>query len=82
MQLVKQFLSERVKLVFLHLPLIVGYNLRKFGVTLSGRNYIMCRSILAAASLGEVAGLTPVSVRQVKSKDSLAQMIETRYFVW
>ena len=55
--------------MFLHLPSIVGYNLRKFGMTLSGRNYITCRSILAAASLGEVAGLTPVSVRQVKSKD-------------
>ena len=47
----------------------MGYNSRKFGMTLSGRNYIMCRSILAAASLGEVAGLTAVSVRQVKSKD-------------
>ena len=55
--------------MFLHLTLKVGYNSRKFGMTLSGRNYIMCRSILAAASLGEVAGFTPVSVRQVKSKD-------------
>ena len=55
--------------MFLHLPLIVGYNLRKFGMTLSGRNYITCRSVLTAASLGEVAGPTPVSVRQVKSKD-------------
>ena len=82
MQSVKQFLSDRVKLVFLHLPLKVGYNSRKFGMTLSGRNYIMCRSILVAASLGEVAGLTPVSVGQVKSKDGLAQMIETMYFVW
>ena len=42
MQSVKQFLGDRVKLVFLHLPLIVGYNSRKFGMTLSGRNYIMC----------------------------------------
>ena len=55
--------------MFLHLPLIVGYNSRKFGMTLSGRNYIMCRSILAAASLGEVVRLTPVSMGQVKSKD-------------
>ena len=69
MQSVNQFLSGRVKLVFLHHPLIMGYNSRKFGMTLSGRNYIMCRSILAAASLGEAAGLTPVSMRQVKSKD-------------
>ena len=58
---VSNFLSGRVKLVFLHHPLIMGYNLRKFGMTLSGRNYIMCRSVLAAASLGEVAGLTPVA---------------------
>ena len=58
--------------MFLHLPLIVGYNSRKFGMTLSGRNYIMCRSVLAAASLGEVAGLTSVSMGQVKSKDGLA----------
>ena len=55
--------------MFLHLPSIVGYNLRKFGMTLSGRNYITCRSNLAAASLGEAAGLTPVSILQVKSKD-------------
>ena len=47
----------------------MGYNLRKFGTTLSGRNYIICRSVLAAASLGKAAGLTPVSMRQVKSKD-------------
>ena len=46
----------------------MGYNSRKFGMTLSGRNYITCRSVLVA-SLGEAAGLTPVSVRQVKSKD-------------
>ena len=69
MWLVNQFLSNRVKLVFLHHPLIIGYNSRKFGMTLSGRNYITCRSVLAAASLGEAAGLTLVSVRQVKSKD-------------
>ena len=68
--------------MFLHLPLIVGYNSRKFGMTLSERNYITCRSILAAASLGEVAGLTAVSMGQVKSKDGLAQMIETMHFVW
>ena len=36
--------------MFLHLPSIVGYNSRKFGMTLSGRNYIMCRSVLAAAT--------------------------------
>ena len=36
--------------MFLHLPLIVGYNSGKFGMTLSGRNYITCRSVLAAAS--------------------------------
>ena len=68
--------------MFLHLPLKVGYNSRKFGMTLSGRNYIMCRSILVATSLGEVAGLTPVSMGQVKSKNGLAQVIETMYFLW
>ena len=36
--------------MFFHITLKVGYNLRKFGMTLSGRNYIMCRSVLAAAS--------------------------------
>ena len=46
----------------------MGYNSRKFGMTLSGRDYITCRSVLAA-SLGEATGLTPVSVRQVKNKD-------------
>ena len=35
-------------------------------MTLSGRNYIMCRSILAAAS----SELKLVSVGQVKSKDA------------
>ena len=39
-------------------------------MTLSGRNYITCRSILAAASIGKVAGLTAVSMGQVKSKDA------------
>ena len=43
-------LSSRVKSVFLHITLKVGYNLRKFGMTLSGRNYTTCRSVLAAAS--------------------------------
>ena len=60
----------------------MGYNSRKFGMTLSVRNYITCRSVLAAASLGEAAGLTPVSMGQVKSKDGLAQMIETMHLVW
>ena len=43
-------LSSRVKSAFLHLTLKVGYNSSKFGMTLSGRNYIMCRNVLAAAS--------------------------------
>ena len=34
-------LSGRVKSVFLHLTLKVGYNSRKIGLTLSGRSYIM-----------------------------------------
>ena len=56
--------------MFLHLPLKVGYNSRKFGMTLPGRNYITCRSILAAASRGQFAGLMAVSMGQVKSKDT------------
>ena len=34
------FLSSRVKSVFLHLTMKVGYNSRKSGMTLSGRSYI------------------------------------------
>ena len=37
-------------------------------MTLSGRNYIMCRSVLAAAASSE---LSSVSWEQVKSKDVL-----------
>ena len=48
-------LSNRVKSVFLHITLKVGYNSRKFGVTLSGRNYIVCRSVLLAAAGREKA---------------------------
>ena len=36
--------------MFLHFTLKVGYNSRKFGMTLCGRNYITCRSVLTAAS--------------------------------
>ena len=43
----------------------------------------MCRSILAAASIGEMLlGLQQLAIGQVKSKDGLAQMIETMHFVW
>ena len=38
-------------------------------MTLSGRSYIMCRSVLAAAASGEKVQLSSVSVGQVKSKD-------------
>ena len=37
-------------------------------MTLSGRSYITCRSVLAAAASSE---LSPVSWEQVKSKDVL-----------
>ena len=52
--------------MFLHLTLKVGYNLRKFGMTLSGRNYIMFLQLPVESS---TAQLTAVSVGQVKSKD-------------
>ena len=55
--------------MFLHLTLKVGYNSRKFGMTLSGKNYITCRSVLAAASRGKLPGLQQLAWGQVKSKD-------------
>ena len=59
-------LSGRVKSVFLHLTLKVGYNSRNFGMTLSGRSYIMCLQLPVESS---AAQLTAVSIGQVKSKD-------------
>ena len=56
--------------MFHQFALKVDFISRKFGMTLSGRNYITCRSILAAASRGSVAGLSSVSVGQVMSKDA------------
>ena len=50
----QKVITGRVKLVFLHLTLKVGYNSRKCGMTLSGGNYITCRSVLAAASSEKV----------------------------
>ena len=52
--------------MFLHLTLKVGYNSRKFGMTLSGRNYITFLQLPVESS---TAQLTAVSVGQVKSKD-------------
>ena len=52
--------------MFLHLTLKVGYNSRKFGMTLSGRNYITFFQLPVESS---AAWLTPVSMGQVKSKD-------------
>ena len=59
-------LSGRVKSVFLHLTLKVGYNSRKFGMTLSGRSYIMFLQLPVESS---IARLTAVSIGQVNSKD-------------
>ena len=42
-------------------------------LTLSGRKYITCRSILAAAA----SKLSSVSWEQVKSKDMLILMVDT-----
>ena len=52
--------------MFLHLTLKVGYNSRKFGMTLSGRNYIMFLQLPVESS---IARPTAVSMGQVKSKD-------------
>ena len=59
-------LSNRVKSVFLHITLKVGYNSRKFGMTLAGRNYITFLQLPVESS---AAWLTAVSVGQVMSKD-------------
>ena len=55
--------------MFQQLALKVDYILRKFGMTLSGRSYIMCRSVLAAGSRDALLGLRAVSMGQVQSKD-------------
>ena len=52
--------------MFLHLTLKVSYNSRKFGMTLSGRNYITFLQLPVGSS---AAWLTAVSIGQVKSKD-------------
>ena len=52
--------------MFQQLALKVDYISRKFGMTLCGRSYIMCRSIPAAY----IARLRAVSMRQVMSKDA------------
>ena len=52
--------------MFLHLTLKVGYNSRKFGMTLSGRSYILFLQLPVESS---AARLTTVSIGQVKSKD-------------
>ena len=52
--------------MFLHLILKVGYNSRKFGMTLSGRSYITFLQLPVESS---TAQLTAVSIGQVKSKD-------------
>ena len=44
--------------MFHQLALKVDYISRKFGTTLSGRDYIMCRSVLAAASRGKLLCLS------------------------
>ena len=59
-------LSGRVKSVFLHITLKVGYNLRKFGMTLSGRSYITFLQLPVESSTSQ---LTAVSIGQVKSKE-------------
>ena len=52
--------------MFLHITLKVGYNSRKFGMTLSGRNYITFLQLPVESS---AVWLTAVSMGQVKSKD-------------
>ena len=59
--------------MFHQLALKVDYILGKFGMTLSGRNYITCRSVDATATRRQpplyIARLRAVSMGQVMSKD-------------
>ena len=61
--------------MFHQFALKVDYISRKFGMTLSGRNCIMCGSVPAAAGSRCIAKLKAVSVGC-----TLAQEIETMYF--
>ena len=56
--------------MFHQFTLKVDYISRKFGMTLSGRNCIMCRSVPAAAGSRCIAKLKAVSMGQVMSKDA------------
>ena len=60
--------------MFCQFALKVEYILRKFGMTLSGRNYITCRSVDAATIRRQlplyIARLRAVSMGQVMSKDA------------
>ena len=60
--------------MFHQFTLKVDYILRKFGMTLSGRSYIMCRNVDVATTRRQpplyVARLRAVSMGQVMSKDA------------
>ena len=58
----------------------VNYISRKFGMTLSGRNYITCRSVLAAASREALLGLRQLVWDKCRVRMYLCQMVETMYF--
>ena len=55
--------------MFQQLALKVDYISRRFGMTLSGRSYITCRSVLAAESRDALQGLQQLAWGQVQSKD-------------
>ena len=66
--------------MFQQLALKVDYISRKFGMTLSGRSYIMCRSILAAKSRDALLDLQQLVWDKCRVRTYLCQMIETMYF--
>ena len=66
--------------MFQHLALKVDYILRKFGMTLSGRSYIMCSSVPAAGSREALLGLGQLAWDKCRVRMYLCQMIETMYF--
>ena len=66
--------------MFQQLALKVDYISRKFGMTLSGRSYIMCRSIPAAGSRDALPDLGQLAWDKCRARMYLCQMIETMYF--
>ena len=66
--------------MFQQLALKVDYISRKFGMTPSGRSYIMYRSVLAAESRDALLDLQQLVWDKCRVRMYLCQMIETMFF--